>query len=136
MQIIPYLNFNGNCEAAFTFYEKALNGKIGTMVRHEGTPSEAQVPPEWRSKILHATLAVDGATVMGSDVPPDQYVKPQGFAVTLQVKTPEEADRAFAPMAQGGTVRMPAQATFFSPRFGILVDQFGITWMIYCVPAV
>jgi PhnB protein len=134
MHIIPYLNFNGSCEEAFTFYAKALNGKIDSMVRHEGTPSEAQVPAEWRKKILHASVIADGATILGSDVPPGQYVKPQGFGVTLQVKTPEDADRAFAALADGGTVRLPIQKTFFSPRFGMLVDRFDIPWMINCVP--
>jgi PhnB protein len=71
MQLNPYLTFNGQCETAFKFYEKCLGGKIEAMFRHTGTPAEQHVPPEWRDKIMHARLAVNGQVLMGSDAPPD-----------------------------------------------------------------
>jgi uncharacterized glyoxalase superfamily protein PhnB len=79
MQIQPYLFFNGDCEAAFNFYERCLGGKIEAMLTHAGTPAEQQVPSEWRSKILHARLAVGDAVLIASDAPPGHYQKPQGF---------------------------------------------------------
>jgi PhnB protein len=135
MQVNAYLNFNGNCEAAFKFYAESLGGNIDAMVPHEGTPAGAHVPSEWRKKILHAAMTVGGTVLMGSDAPDDRYQEPQGFSVSLQTKTPEEAERAFQALSAGGNVRMPIQQTFFAARFGMLVDQFGIPWMINCSPA-
>jgi PhnB protein len=90
------LNFNGNCEAAFKFYTEALNGTIEAMVPHEGTPAGAHVPAEWSKKIpLTPRLSVGITLLMGSDAPVDRYQKPQGFSVSLQTTTPEEAERAF-----------------------------------------
>lgn len=132
MQISPYLMFNGQCEAAFKFYERALGGNIEAMLPHTGTPAEQHVPPEWRSKIMHARLAVNGAVLMGAD--DSSYQQPQGFSVSLQVKKPEDAERIFAALSENGKVSMPLQQTFWSPRFGMLVDQFGVPWMINCEP--
>jgi PhnB protein len=134
MQVNAYLNFDGSCEAAFRFYAESLGGKIDAMVPHEGTPSGEHVPAEWHAKILHASMTVGDTVLMGSDTPPGQYQKPQGFAVSLQAATPEEAERAFQALSRGGTVQMPLQETFFSARFGMLVDQFQVPWMINCTP--
>ena len=135
MQINPYLLYKGDCEQAFKFYEKSLGGKIEAMIRHEGTPAEAHVSPEWKKKIMHARLVVDGQALMGSDAPLERFERPQGFSVSLQVKAPAEAERVFNALAEGGTVRMPIQQTFWSARFGMLVDRFGIPWMINCEQA-
>ena len=135
MQIHPYLLFKGDCEQAFQYYEKALGGKIEAMIRHEGTPAEAHVSSEWRRKIMHARLAVGDQALMGSDAPLERFERPQGFSVSLQVKSPAEAERVFNSLAEGGTVRMPLQQTFWSARFGMLVDRFGIPWMINCEQA-
>ena len=132
MQVNPYLNFNGQCEAAFTFYAKWLGGKIDAIMPHEGTPAAEHVPPDWRKKIMHARLWVGDTLLMGSDSPPDRYKKPEGFSVTLQIEQPVEADRVFRALAEKGTVQMPLQETFWAVRFGMLVDQFGIPWMINC----
>ena len=132
MQLNPYLLFNGQCEAAFRFYERCLGGKIVTMMPHAGTPAEGQVPPEWRDKIIHARLVVGDQVLMGSDAPPDHFEKPQGFSVTLGIDNPIEAERLFNALAENGTVRMPIQQTFWAERFGMLVDRFGIPWMINC----
>lgn len=99
---------------------------------HAGTPAGNPVPPEWRNKILHVRMTVAGGVLMGSDTPPEHYWKPQGFSVSLSFDEPEEADRAFHALAEGGSVRMPIQKTFWAARFGMLVDRFSIPWMISC----
>ena len=132
MQLNPYLTFNGQCEAAFKFYEQCLDGKIVAMVTHAGTPAEGQVPAEWRNKILHARLAVGNEVLMGSDAPPERYEKSQGFSVTLGVDDPAQAERMFKALGEKGTVQMPIQETFWAVRFGMLIDRFGIPWMINC----
>ena len=132
MKIQNYLLFNGTCEAAFKFYEKVLGGKVEAMTTHAGTPAEQHVPAEWRDKILHARLVLGDQVLMGSDAPPGHFQKPQGFSVTLQTKDVEESERMFKALSQGGTVTMPMEKTFWSVRFGMFVDQFGIPWMVNC----
>ncbi|SRR5260370_40492240 len=132
MQLNPYLTFNGQCEEAFKFYEKALGGKIVGMMRHEGTPAAEQVPPAWRHKIMHAYMNVGGGALMGSDAPPERYAEPKGFSVALQIDDPAEAERVFKTLAEKGTVHMAIQQTFWAQRFGMLVDRFGIPWMVNC----
>ena len=132
MQLNPYLNFNGCCEEAFRFYEKCFGGKIVALLNHGETPMGAQVPPEWRKKIVHARLVVDGMILMGSDVPPERYQKPAGFSVTIGIKEPVEAERIFKSLSENGTVTMAIEQTFWAWRFGMLIDQFGIPWMINC----
>jgi PhnB protein len=136
VQLSPYLNFNGNCEEAFRFYELALGGKIECLMPHEGTPAEAHTPPEWRKKIMHGRLNLNGQVIMASDSPPDYYQQPQGFFINLSVKDPAEAERAFHALAEGGKVRMAIQETFWAVRFGMLVDRFGTPWMINCEKAI
>lgn len=132
MQLNPYLFFNGQCEAAFKFYEKILGGKIVAMMPHEGTPAAENVPPEWRKKIIHARLVVGDKALMGSDAPPEHQEEMKGFSVTLGIDDPKEAERIFHALAENGTVRMPIQETFWAVRFGMLADQFGTPWMINC----
>ncbi len=132
MQVHAYLNFNGQCEAAFNFYEKCLGGKITFMMPYAGTPAESQAPADWRNKILHATLQVGDQQLQGVDCLPDHYERPQGFSVSLQSKDPAEAERIFHALAENGTVAFSLQETFWAVRFGMLTDQFGIPWMINC----
>lgn len=132
MQLYPYLHFNGQCEAAFKFYEKCLGGKIAFMMPHEGSPVADTVPAEWGKKILHATLNVGDDVLQGADAPPNRYQKPQGFSVSLSMKDPAEADRVFHALAENGRVQLPIQETFWAVRFGMVTDQFGIPWMINC----
>jgi PhnB protein len=132
MQLNPYLLFNGQCEAAFKFYAECLGGKIEAMMPHAGSPMEEHSPPEWRDKILHACLSVDGQRLMGSDVPPKDYEQPKGYSVSLQLNDPAAAERIFNALVEQGTVKMPFQHTFWAHRFGMLVDRFGIPWMINC----
>ncbi len=135
MQLNPYLLFNGRCEEAFKFYAQCLGGKVESMIPHAGTPAEEHTPPEWRNKILHASLRVGAELLMGSDAPPDRYEEPKGFSVSLQMKNPAEAERIFHALAENGAVRMPIQQTFWAARFGMLVDRFGVPWMINCEEA-
>jgi PhnB protein len=132
VHVNPYLNFNGECEAAFKLYEQVLDGKIEAMFPHEGTPAAGQVPPEWGNKIMHATLRIGNTVLMGSDAPPQYYEKPQGISVSLHVEDPSTAERVFKALSENGTVRMPIQETFWAVRFGMLVDRFGISWMVNC----
>ena len=131
MEFTPYLGFNGNCEAAFQFYEKCFNGKIEAMIPHTGTPAENSVPPEWREKIMHARLNAGDHLLMGGDVPPGHYKGPSGFSIMVQPKSVEEAERLYNALSENGKAQMPLQQTFFAARYGMLTDQFGIPWMIY-----
>lgn len=132
MELSPYLLFDGNCETAFRRYEGILGGKIEALLTYEGTPAAGQVPSHWLKKILHARLTVGDEALMGSDAPPDRFESMKGFSVTLSVQNPQEAERIFNALAEGGTVRMPIGETFWALRFGMLVDQFGTPWMINC----
>jgi PhnB protein len=132
MQLNPYLNFNGQCEEAFRFYEQCFGGKIEFMMTHEGSPMADQVPKEWGKKIMHARLSVGNQVLLGSDAHGDCYAAPKGFAVSIDVTEPAEADRIFNALAENGTVQMPIQETFWAKRFGMLADRFGIPWMINC----
>ena len=93
------------------------------------------MPAEWRNKILHARLIVGDEVLMGSDAPPDRYEEAKGFSVTVGVDDPTDAERIFDALAKNGTVKMPIQKTFWAARFGMLVDQFGIPWMVNCEQA-
>jgi PhnB protein len=132
MQLSTYLNFNGQCEAAFKFYEQCLGGKIQLMMTYGESPMADQVTPESRNKIMHVTLAVGDGVLMGCDAPPQQYEKPQGFFVSIAIDSPAEAERLFQALSENGTVRMPLQQTFWAARFGMLIDRFGTPWMINC----
>ncbi|NJK75956.1 MAG: VOC family protein [Oscillatoriales cyanobacterium RU_3_3] len=135
MQLNPYLFFNGNCEAAFKFYEQCLGGKIVTMMTYEDAPIEEQGTPEWRHKILHACLIVGDRELMGSDSPPEYYEETKGFSVHLAIDNPAAAERIFHALAENGKVKMPFEQTFWAYRFGMLVDRFGIPWAIDCEKA-
>jgi PhnB protein len=132
MQLSIHLGFKGNCEAAFKFYERALGGKIVFKMTYAESPMADQTPAEWRGKIMHSSISIGETTLMGADTTADHFEKPQGFAVTVAVKDPAEAERIFKALAENGTVTLPIQQTFWSPRFGMLVDQFGIPWMVNC----
>jgi PhnB protein len=135
MIVNAYLNFNGQCEEAFKFYAQTLGGKIESMIPHEATPAGEHVPPEWQKKIMHARLDLGGQVLMGSDVPPGSYHPPTGFSVTINLKQATEAERIFNELADRANIQMPLQETFWAVRFGMLVDRFGIPWMINCEKA-
>ena len=132
MELNPYLSFNGQCEAAFKFYERCLGGKIVAMMTYKGSPMEEQTPSTWRNKIMHARLTVGDKILMGSDAPPDRYEPMKGCSVTLGIDDPKDAERIFHALSENGTVQMPIQKTFWATRFGMLVDKFGTPWMVNC----
>lgn len=133
MQLITYLNFNGNCEAAFKFYAETLGGKITSMMKQGESPMGNNVPAEMKEKIMHVTLEVpDGGVLMGADHPQGKNVLPQGFCVSIQVKDTTEAERIFQGLSAGGRVQMAFQKTFWSPGFGMCIDKFEVPWMINC----
>jgi PhnB protein len=125
------LSFDGQCEAAFRFYERCLNGQITFMLAWGDSPMAKDVPSEWRSKIAHATLVVGNTRLQGSDPFPGSYESPRGFGIRL---SPSEGDaaRLFSELAEGGTVRIPLQETFWAVRYGEITDRFGIPWVINC----
>lgn len=136
MQMNTYLTFDGQCEEAFTFYASQLGGSIQSIFRHGETPGAEHVPAEWRDKVMHARLNLPGGVLMGSDAPPGAVTStPAGFAIALHPAEPAEAERIFAALSEGGTVQMPIQETFWSVRFGMLTDRFGIPWMVNCEQA-
>ena len=132
MQFYPNLMFDGQCEAALKFYGACLDGRTIFMMTYENTPMDLQTPPDWRKKISHATFALGDSMLSGSDVPPERYQKPQGFALQLNLSDPVEAERIFKALSENGTVQMPLQETFWAFRFGALVDKFCIPWIINC----
>jgi PhnB protein len=132
MKLNTYLFFNGDCQAAFKFYEQCLGGKIDDMMTYGDSPMAEETPSEGRDKIMHCQLTVDGMVLMGSDDPSDFYEKPQGFSVSLVFNDTVEAERIFNALAENGTIKMPLQETFWAARFGMLVDRFGTPWMINC----
>ncbi|MEK6410722.1 MAG: VOC family protein [Acidobacteriota bacterium] len=132
MQLSPYLAFNGQCDAAFKFYQRCLGGNIQTMMTYGDSPMADQVPSDWRDRIIHASLIVEETALLGADAPPDRDVKPTGFCVSIQIEDPAEAERIFDSLSENGTVQMPLQQTFWAVRFGMVTDRFGIPWMINC----
>ncbi len=134
MRANVYLHFNGKCAAAFKFYEQCLNAKVAMTMTYGDSPAAA-VHPELRDAVMHTRLVVGDTLIMGCDAPADRYSKPQGFTVALNTEDPAEVDRVFNALVVGGTVTMPLQETFWAKRFGMLVDQFGIAWMVNCEKA-
>jgi len=132
MKLNPYLSFNGQCETAFKFYEQCLGGQIEGIMRWGESPMAEQVSPEWQNKIMHAQLTLGDQELMGSDGLPEQFEEPQGFSVLITLEDSAKAEQVFKSLAENGTVKMPLQETFWAARFGMLVDQFGIPWMINC----
>jgi PhnB protein len=111
MELSPYLNFNGQCAAAFKFYEKCLGGKIVMMQTHGESPMKDKVPADWHDKVIHARLIVGDTALMGSDAPPAPCAAPQGMSVSISVPSPVDAERIFNALADNGKVSMPFQKT-------------------------
>jgi|SRR5437867_8353489 len=135
MSLNPYLYFNGQCEEAFNYYAKCLGGKITFMMTWESAPMTGQAPPGWAKKILHAGLASPDGVLEGCDAMPGQYKKPQSFCVMLRPKHAAEAERMFTDLAEGGIVQIPIEETFWALRFGMVVDRFGVPWLVNCEKA-
>ena len=133
MGIEPYLFFNGRCEEAIEFYKKALGAEVLMLMRFKDSPEPPQpgmVPPGSENKIMHASLRIGDATVMASDGNCTGQSNFQGFALSITAANEADADRKFAALALGGQVQMPLAKTFWSPRFGMVADRFGVGWMV------
>jgi PhnB protein len=134
MQVQPYLFFEGRCEEAAKFYEGALGAKIEALMRFKDSPDPGMCSTSDENKIMHMNLRIGDQTVMASDGRCEGGPTFQGFALSLNVTTEAEADRLFAALANGGQVQMPLTKTFYSARFGMVSDRFGVSWMIYTAP--
>ena len=131
--IEPYLFFNGRCEEALEFYKRALDAKVQMVMRYKESPEPpppGMVPPGFENKIMHASFSVGQTTVMASDGCSADKAQFEGFSLAISVPTEAEADKVFNALSAGGQVRMPLGKTFWSPRFGMLQDRFGIGWMV------
>ena len=136
-QVQPYLFFNGRCEEAIEFYQRALGAKVNMLMRYQDSPEPPQpgmVPPGSENKVMHADLLIGGTAVLASDGQCSGEAKFDGFSLSLTVSDVATADRFFNALADGGTVNMPLAKTFFSPRFGMVDDRFGVHWMVYVLP--
>ena len=129
MQVQSYLMFNGRCEEAIEFYKKALGAKVEMMMRFKEAP-EGQCSPGTEDKIMHSSFQIGDTVVMASDGMTQGKPEFKGFSLTLNPKTEAEAERLFAALSDGGQVHQPLIKTFFSPKFGVLADRFGVSWMV------
>ena len=140
MRINAYLIFDGQCDAAFKFYQQCLGGTLQAMLRfadapagEDGQPGCGPIPAEYGNRIMHACLAVGDQTLMASDTGPQfPYEGIKGCSVSLNVDSIAEAERIFAALADNGTIQMPLGATFWAACFGMCTDRFGVPWMINC----
>ena len=126
----PYLMFDGECEAAFKFYEQCFGGTLNAMMKHSEMPASEKIPEGMDDKIMHACLTIGDRMLMASDCPPGYYSAPAGMYVQFSADSAEEAERIFAALSENGTVQMAIGETFWATRFGMVTDRFGTPWMI------
>jgi PhnB protein len=137
MQVQPYLFFDGRCEEAVEFYRSALGAEVTMLMRFKDSPEPLEpgmVPPGAGDKVMHVSFRIGETTVLASDGRCEGRPSFQGFSLSLTVPNEAEAERLFASLAEGGQVQMPLTKTFFSSRFGMVADRFGVSWMIYVAP--
>lgn len=130
MRLTTFLNFGGNCEEAFRFYEAHLGGEITMLMRRAEQPDQPVTWPGWEASVQYAIMNIGGTQLMASDVPPDHFQPMRSVYLTLTVDGAAEAERVWGLLADGGRVLMPMAETFFATRFGQLRDRFGTSWMI------
>ena len=133
MLVQPYLFFEGRCEEAIEFYRRALGAEVEMLMRYKESPEPpppGKVPPGSENKIMHSSFRIGETTVMASDGLCTGQPSFQGFALSISVPNEADAERRFAALADGGKVQMPLAKTFFSPRFGMVSDRFGVSWMV------
>ena len=127
MRLDVYLNYRGNCEEAFRFYEQQLGGKITGLLRHREQPNP-NLAPDWGEKVLHARIEIGATVLMGADIP---HAEPMRSAyLTLSLDREQDAERVYALLADGGEIFMKMEKTFFANRFAMLRDKFGTSWML------
>jgi len=130
MKLFTYLNYGGNCEQAFRFYEQHLGAKITAMMTHGQNPGPSNVPPELKNTILHARLSIGGTELLASDVPPERFQPMRSVYLSVSLDSTSEAERVYALLTEGGQIFMPMQETFFADRFAMVRDRFGTSWML------
>ena len=130
MQLNTYLNYGGNCEQAFRFYEQHLGGRVTMMMRHGEAPDGSPASAEWKDKVLHARMTLGGTDIMGADVPSDRFQPMRSAYLTLTTDSTEEAERVYALLTEGGEIFMKMDETFFASRFAMFRDRFGTSWML------
>jgi len=128
MKLDMYVNYPGNCEEAFRFYEQHLGGKITMMMTHQQQPDTANVPQDWKNAILHARVEFGDTLLMGADIPNAEPMR--SAYLTLRVDSAKEAERLYALLSAGGQIFMKMEKTFFASRFAMLRDKFGTSWML------
>lgn len=137
MQVQAYLNFDGRCEEAIEFYRHALGAEVNMLMRFKDSPepcAPGMLPPGSENKVLHASLQIGETVLMASDCHAGGKPTFQGISLAITVPDEAKADRLFNALADGGQVQMPLTKTFFSPRFGMVADRFGVSWMIHVTP--
>ena len=137
MLVQPYLFFEGRCEEAVEFYGRALGAKVEMLMRNKDSPEPhppGMLPPGSGDKVMHVSFRIGDTVVMGSDGTCSGKPSFQGFSLSLSARDDAEADRMFAALSDGGQVRLPLGKTFFSSRFGMLADRFGVAWMVIVAP--
>lgn len=133
MRVEPYLFMEGRCDEAIAFYKSAVGAEVTMLMRYREAPDPpppGMLPPGSDDKIMHASLRIGESTVMASDGMCSGKPSMQGFSLSLTVDTEADAERAFAALSAGGNVTMPLGKTFWSPKFGMCTDKFGVGWMV------
>jgi len=130
MQVQPYLFFDGRCDEALDFYKKAIGADLKMLMRFKDAPDQSMVSPDSRDKVMHAQIQIGDTTVLASDGRCLGKPNFQGFSLAVSAKSEAEAEKMFSALGEGGQVTMPMAKTFFSPRFDMLADKFGVGWMV------
>ena len=130
MQVQSYLFFDGRCEEAIDFYKKTLGAEVGMLMRWKDCPDKSACTPDNENTVMHASLKIGESRVMASDGRNTGNPEFKGFALSVNAKDEADADRLFNSLSAGGKVMMPLGKTFFSPRFGMATDKFGVNWMV------
>jgi PhnB protein len=134
MQVQPYLFFDGRSDEAIEFYRSALGAEVTFLMRFKECPEKSSIPPGAADKVMHASLRIGDTTVMASDGECQGRANFQGISLSLTAPDEAEAERLFNALADGGQIRVPLAKTFFSPRFGVVADRFGVPWMVVVAP--
>jgi PhnB protein len=130
MQVQPYLFFDGRCDEAMDFYKGAVGAKVSMLMRYKECPDKSMLKAGTEDKVMHAQFQVGDTSILASDGHCNGSTNFQGFSLAISAKTEAEAEKMFDALSSGGQVQMPLTKTFFSPKFGMLADKFGVGWMI------
>jgi len=131
MLVQPYLMFDGRCEEALEFYRRAVGAEVTALLRWKDSPDPRMAMPGAENKVMHSRLRIGDTTIMASDGRCEGKPEFQGFSLSITAADVAEANQLFAALGEGGQVQMPLSETFFSPRFGMVADRFGVSWMVY-----